>query len=126
MLESKNGIQAGWIQAVDSHDTDHIVNSSITGLLWQLNQFLMVNMRNKHSYEFIEKYQMLDQIYEQYIEKDPIIASILKEYIDYCKTFIHYSLEHVQGDTLTSDILTDMRKEVFDYQSGGEKEVVYQ
>ena len=28
---------------------------------------------------------MLDQIYEQYAEKDPIIAEILKEYIDYTK-----------------------------------------
>ena len=125
MLEEENGIQCGWINAVEDHDTDHIINSSISGLIWQLNQFIMVNMRNKHSYEFIEKYNMLDQIYEQYVAKDPLIAEIIKEYIDYCKKFMKQTLESVKDDTLTSDVLADMRKKVYDENNGNIKEETY-
>ncbi len=125
MLEDKNRIQCGWIIDTESHDTDHILNSTISGLLWQLNQFIMVNMRNKHSYEFIEKNHMLDQIYEQYSKKDPVVAAILKEYIDYCKEFMRYTLSEVKGDTLTSDILSDMRKEVYGNYTSSKKESNY-
>ncbi len=125
MLEEENGIQCGWINAVEDHDTDHIINSSISGLIWQLNQFIMVNMRNKHSYEFIEKYNLLDQIYEQYMNKDPMIAEIIKEYIDYCKEFMKKTLENVKGDTLTSEVLAEMRKKVYDSHNGNLKEETY-
>ena len=116
MLEGNNRIQGGWINDIESEDSDHLVNSSVSGLLWQLNQFLFVNMRNKHSYEFIEKFGILDQIYEQYQEKSPVIASIIKEYIDYSKGFIHYALQEVKGEMLTSDMLDQMRKDYFEKQ----------
>ena len=124
MLQEQNGILSGWV--LDSEDSDSLVHSSITGLLWQLNQFLFVNMRNKHSYEFIEKYHILDQIYEQYLEKDPMIADILKEYIDYCKKFISITLEEVQQDTLTVDILENMRQKTYESFIEKSHETVYQ
>ncbi len=123
MLEEKNGIQAGWI--LDSDNSEHVVNGTVSGLLWQLNQFLFVNMRNKHSYEFIEKYHILDQILEQYEEKDPMVASILKEYIDYCKKFIRTILEDCKGDMVTADMLAEERQKVF-VSSMMEKEESYQ
>lgn len=112
MLEEKNGILAGWI--LDSEDSEHIDYSNVSGLLWQLNQFLLVNMRNKHSYEFIDHYHMLDQIYEQYEKKDPMIASILKEYIEYCKKFVKKVLEDCKGDMVTGEMLAEERRKVFE------------
>ena len=110
-LEGNNRIGNGWI--IDSENSDHLVHSSISGLIWQLNQFLMVNMRNKHSYEFIEKNHILDQIYDQYLHKDPDIAYILKDYIDYCKKFMNVCLNKVNSDTLTKEDLELIRKDVY-------------
>ena len=122
MLEENNRMLGGWIH--DSEDSEHLVHSTISGLLWQLNQFIMVNMRNKHSYEFIENNHILDQIYEQYVEKDPMIADIIKEYIDYCKKFIHQTLMEAKSDTLTSDELREMRQRVYE-GTGEERSIVY-
>ena len=70
-------------------------------------------MRNKHSYEFIEKNHILDQIYDQYLHKDPDIAYILKDYIDYCKKFMNVCLNKVNSDTLTKEDLELIRKDVY-------------
>ena len=114
MLEGVNGIAAGWIHAVESEDADHLVNGPVSALLWQLNQFVMVNIRNKHSLEFIESHNILDQINEQYQEKDPIVAAVIKDYIDYTKGFIKKCLEMVKGDNLTGDMLAEIRREYYD------------
>lgn len=114
MKEGNNKKGSGWIKQIDSDDSNHLVTSSISGLLWQLNQFLFTNMRNIHSYEFIEKYKMLDDIYERFYEKSPITAEIIKEYIDYCKFFINNLLNKKNTDILTKDEIDIIRKETYE------------
>ncbi len=122
-LEQDNGIQYGWI--LDSNNSEHIVKNNIGGLVWQLNQFIMVNMRNKHSYEFIKNNHILDQILEQYEKKDPEISRVVKDYIDYCKVFIDKSLEEIKTDTLTSEMLGEMREKVYNQDSGEAISITY-
>lgn len=116
MLEANNTMKAGWV--LDSENSDEMIHGAISGLIWQLNQFILCNMRNKSSFEFIEQYDILDQIYEQYLEKDPEVAAILKEYIDYCKKFIQHCLTELHEDTFTGDDMERMRQEV--YSGSGE------
>ena len=121
MLEANNGMKAGWV--LDSEDSDEMIHGAISGLIWQLNQFILCNMRNRSSFEFVEQYDILDQIYEQYLEKDPEVAAILKEYIDYCKKFIQHSLASLKEDTFTGEDLAQMRQEVYNGSSEA-KEVI--
>ena len=102
-----------------------MVHGTISGLIWQLNQFIMVNMRNKHSYEFIKNNHILDQILEQYEKKDPEISRVVKDYIDYCKVFIDKSLEEIKTDTLTSEMLGEMREKVYNQDSGEAISITY-
>lgn len=125
-LEGVNKPGNIWINAVEDHDTDHILRSNVTGLIWQFNQFLMVNMRRKSSYEVVQRYDMLNEIQKQYEKKDPMIASILKEYIDYAKTFVNYVLEHANDFALSNEDLSNMRKEVYASQNGNIKDDAYQ
>ena len=89
---SDNRILDGWINDIESTDSDHLVHSTITGLLWQINQFLFVNMRNSHSYEFIKENHILDDILERYSIKAPEMKIILEEYIEYAKKFVDYMI----------------------------------
>lgn len=114
MLGKDNRILCGWINDIDNHDSDHLVNGTISGLLWQLNQFLFVNMRNRHSYEFIEKYGILDDILERFKEKSFEVGLILEDYIDYSKRFVNYMINNVKGDMLTSEDLDKARREVYE------------
>lgn len=113
MTKSKNRPLKGWILDIENEDSDHLVHGSVSGLLWQLNQFIMVNMRNKKSLEFIRDYNLLDQIYYQYLEKDPIVAEIIKEHIEYVKNFINQTIELIETDSLTDEILTSMRQNLY-------------
>ena len=106
-----------WINAVDNKDTDHLLRSNISGLIWQINQFLMVNIRRKSSLELVKRYDILGDIYKQYVDNDPMIASILKEYIDYAKAFIDYVIENAKDEVLDSSILEEMRDKVFNIQN---------
>ena len=112
MLYSDNPIGSGWIKKLDDHDSSHLVGSSVSGLIWQLNQFLFVNMRNVDSYKFILDNNLLDKIYEQYEKKAPVIAKIIKEYIDYSKKFIDRVLVN-RDVNLSSERLEMIREELY-------------
>ena len=113
MLKKENKPLDGWIKVIDEKRSDYLIHSSITGLLWQINQFLFVNMRNRHSYEFIEKYHILDDILLQYERKSPELGIILKEYIDYAKEFVNYMVKNVQKEMLTEEDLEKARITVY-------------
>ncbi len=113
MLKKDNKPLDGWIKVIDEKRSDYLIHSSITGLLWQINQFLFVNMRNRHSYEFIEKYHILDDILLQYERKSPELGIILKEYIDYAKEFVNYMVKNVQKEMLTEEDLEKARITVY-------------
>ena len=91
--ESDNKIGNGWIMNTD--DSNHIVSSSLTAFLWQINQFIFVNMRNLYSFEFIKDNNLLDGALESFKKNDANIEyEILKEYIDYAKRFIDSVIDY--------------------------------
>lgn len=117
MKKKKNPVGTGWIKAIENPDSYHLVSSSISALIWQLNQFLFVNMRSVYSYKFIKDNNILDKIYEQYNLKSPIVSIILKDYIEYAKRFINEILkEHELGhinEILTGNVLDIVREKVY-------------
>ncbi len=116
MREGNNPPRYKWILMSNDIQSQHVVNSGVSGLIWQLNQFLFVNMRCVYSYKFIKDNNILDKIQEQYDMKSPIVAKVLKPYIDYAKLFIDQVLQmHANkeiGDILTSSIVSDIRKKI--------------
>ena len=116
MREGNNPPGYKWILMSNDIQSQHVVNSGVSGLIWQLNQFLFVNMRCVYSYKFIKDNNILDKIQEQYDMKSPIVAKVLKPYIDYSKYFINYVLQmHANKeieDILTSSIVNDIRKKI--------------
>lgn len=116
MKEGNNPPGYKWILMSNDIQSQHVVNSGVSGLIWQLNQFLFVNMRCVYSYKFIKDNNILDKIQEQYDMKSPIVAKVLKPYIDYAKLFIDQVLQmHANkeiGDILTSSIVSDIRKKI--------------
>ena len=116
MLRGDNGSGMGWILATEEEDTYHINASYFSGLIWQLNQFILTNIRNKHSLEFIRDNRILDKILEQYMDmkNDPQVGELLTFYIEYSKQFIDYVLQNTNTDLFTNNLLEEMRKEFFD------------
>ena len=116
MKEGNNPPGYKWILMSNDIQSQHVVNSGVSGLIWQLNQFLFVNMRCVYSYKFIKDNNILDKIQEQYDMKSPIVAKVLKPYIDYAKYFIDQVLQmHANkeiGDVLTGSIVNDIRSKV--------------
>ena len=87
-------------------------------------EFIMVNMRNKSSLEFIlEKNEngrdILEELCYIYNKTNPILGRIIKEYVGYTKEFIKTALEEVQGDKLTPTKLSELRKENYAKFTGG-------
>ncbi|MBR4262038.1 MAG: hypothetical protein IKQ35_01570 [Bacilli bacterium] len=78
----------GWISKAE--ESDHIVINPIHALLWHMNQFIMVNARNRDTLEFVKENEILDKIYDRLDER---MQQLCKGYMDYCKTFIDYVLE---------------------------------
>ena len=70
----------------NGHSQNHIMWNSITALIWQLNQFIMVNMRTKAAIEFIRENRIIENIYLQYKEY-PVIQAIIKPYLAYTLLF---------------------------------------
>ncbi len=88
----------------------HIAGHYITTLIWQLNQFILVNMRSKQTMNFLLEYEMLDKILNQYKSKDPLIAAILEDYIDYCKGFMAYVINRKdKNNVLTGEDMAELR-----------------
>ena len=121
LLEGDNKIPK-WVAL--AKDSDHIIHSNIAGAIWCLNQFIMVNMRNKSSLEFIlEKNEngrdILEELCYIYNKTNPILGRIIKEYVGYTKEFIKTALEEVQGDKLTPTKLSELRKENYAKFTGG-------
>lgn len=114
MLEEKNPILSGWINKIENDDSNHLVYSTVAGLLWQINQFIFVNMRNRHSYEFIEDNHILDDILEQYKIKAKEISIIIEPYIEYAKEFVHYMVNNMEKDMLNSNDLKEAREKVYE------------
>lgn len=91
-----NGI---WV--CEAKDSDHIVQHSLTGLLWQINQFLFVNMRNLHSFKLIKNLNLFDKILNKYKEKEAYVEyEILKEHIAYAKLFIDTVINYCEKHNL--------------------------
>ena len=65
---------------------EHITWNPVAALMWQLNQFIMVNMRTKASIEYIRENKILENIYNQY-KQAPIIQNVLKPFIAYTLLF---------------------------------------
>ena len=116
MKEGNNPPGYKWILMSNDIQSQHVVNSGVSGLIWQLNQFLFVNMRCVYSYKFIKDNSILDKIQNQYDMQSPIVAKVLKPYIDYAKYFIDQVLQmHANkeiGDVLTGSIVNDIRSKV--------------
>ena len=66
---------------------EHIKWNPIVALIWQLNQFIFVNMRSKESFNFIKQSNMLENIYIQY-QENPLLQRIIKKYLAYTLLFI--------------------------------------
>ena len=66
---------------------EHIKWNPIVALIWQLNQFIFVNMRCKESFNFIKESNMLEKIYVQYKE-NPLLQRIISKYIAYAMLFL--------------------------------------
>lgn len=120
-LNEDNKIGIGWINENFDKDNEHLVSSSLSGLIWQLNQFIFVNMRNVYSLQIIKNEGLLDNIHKQYKEKananEPPVtdyeAQMVEEYIEYTKGFIDYILKYCNThniDFLTPAFLEDCRK----------------
>lgn len=66
---------------------EHIKWNSIIALIWQLNQFIFVNMRCKESFNFIKDQNLLEKIYVQYKE-NPLLQKIISKYLAYAMLFL--------------------------------------
>jgi hypothetical protein len=114
-LEKENQLAYPWINL--AQDTDHIIYNNFLAIIWHINQFIMVNMRSRDSLEFIKEYKLLEKMKEKYLETDPLLGELLKEYIDYCIDFINYTIEVAKSegkDSLDDAFMGKMRTEVFE------------
>lgn len=117
LIEGNNPSGNRWILKIGDPQSQHIVSSNIAALIWQLNQFLFTNMRCVYSYQFIKDNNILDNIQKQYVQKSPIVAEVLRPYIDYAKYFVDSIIkmreENIIGDILTGKIVDEKRKEIY-------------
>lgn len=114
-LEAKNQLIPNWI--FDATSDQHLVPSPLSGLIWHLNQYIFVNMRNVYSLEIIRNEGILDNILKRYEinakNYEPYENKVIKEYIDYAKGFIDYVLNYCHKykiDVLEPEFLTECRK----------------
>ena len=104
-FEGENPVGLGWILKLEGKENQHLLNSSISGLIWQLNQFIFTNMRSVHSYKFIRDNHILENIQQRYNEKDPIIGEILIPYLGYANYFINCVIDMYENDQI-NDLMT--------------------
>jgi len=124
--EGDNPIGTGWIANTKSKDSYHLTKSYVSALLWQINQFIFTNMRNKKSLEFIKEQKILEGILEQYKQSDPIVYEILQEYITYSIDFIDFVLDKMIGkEYITGKMLEDYRNEFFTFNNNNTKKNIY-
>lgn len=118
LKEGNNPSGNRWILKIGDSQSQHIVSSNVVALIWQLNQFLFTNMRCVYSYQFIKDNNILENIQKQYEQKSPIVAEVLRPYIDYAKYFVDSIInmreENKIGDVLTGKIVDEKRKEIYD------------
>lgn len=118
LKEGNNPSGNRWILKIGDSQSQHIVSSSVSALIWQLNQFIFTNMRCVYSYQFIKDNNILENIQKQYEQKSPIVAEVLRPYIDYAIYFVDNILlmreENKIGDILTGKIVDEKRKEIYE------------
>lgn len=107
--ESDNRPGNGWI--IDSENSDHVVSSGVTAFLWQLNQFIFVNMRNLYSFEFIRDNHILENIVDQYKKKGALVESkMLEDYVDYALSFVNKAIAYCYENNVDSLTQEDLKK----------------
>lgn len=100
------------------YDQRHIMWNPIIALLWQLNQFLFVNMRSRGSFVFIKENKMIEKIYDQYRE-NAILQAIIRPFLAYAMLFVDEILQTKNKNKSEFPILyddefmTNMRKRVY-------------
>ena len=95
----------------------------LTGLIWQLSQFVQVNIRSRESLFIIRDTEIIENIYLQY--KDSLTNKILEPFLAYTLYFMDFVYNYkINGELVylyNDDILTQVRKEAYDnYQKNPE------
>lgn len=101
----------------NNYSQEHIVWNSISALIWQLNQFIMVNIRSRASIDFIRETKIIENIYNRYSEA-PIIQNILKPYLAYILMFTDVlKALKTNGHDVTTVAKDETYQEVLTYDS---------
>lgn len=93
---------------------EYILWNPIMGLIWQINQFIFVNLRSRGSYEFLTESHTFENIYKQY-QENPVLQEIIKPYLAYAMLFV---------DTITN-IQTDGKTLTLEEQEGYQDVLLY-
>ncbi len=108
-----NTLHSNW----NNVDQEHIIWNPIVALIWQLNQFIMVNIRTKGSIEFIRDNKILESIFNQYRD-NPTIQSILKPYLAYSLLYIDIlKVLKTNGEKISVNQTDPSYKEVLTYDA---------
>ena len=100
-----------WVCEATDKGSDHIVQCSITALLWQINQFIFVNMRNLYSFKLVEETDMLGTILNQYKDKGADLEyELLKEHIEYAKNFVKAVINYCKIHNLDCVTAKDLER----------------
>ncbi len=101
----------------NNYSQEHIVWNSVSALIWQLNQFIMVNIRSRASIDFIRETKIIENIYNRYSEA-PIIQNILKPYLAYILMFTDVlKALKTNGHDVTTVAKDETYQEVLTYDS---------
>ena len=100
-----------WVCEATDKESDHIVQCSITALLWQINQFIFVNMRNLYSFKLVEETDMLGTILNQYKDKGADLEyELLKEHIEYAKNIVRAVINYCKIHNLDCVTAKDLER----------------